>query len=634
MFTINNDQMDNARTEKTNVTAPDPGATQRVNVNSSGAASSTPARKKAPAAQSRNAAPVRRTSSEAVRAPSKTPKKKRKKNNQLLLIGLCVLAAILLALIIWAIIGAIGSGNDDGRIGNNIFAAGVDLSGMTVDQAERALEKATKDTYSSLDMVVQVLDSTIVLSPKDTGAQLDTKALAKAAYEYSRENSRLDNTPYTISILPYLTLDKGFIQNAVNQLGDRYGTTLSQPSYTVEGTRPTANPDPATIDLNRVHQMLTIQIGTAEYGLSTDTLFEQIMDAYNINIFQVTGECTVIAPEALDCEALFNELCTAPVDASMDPTTYVVTPEVYGYGFLLNDLKAKVANAKYGDVLTIPLRYIEPDITTKVLSEDLFKDVLGSFSTKISGNKDWNSNMNLVCQILNGKIIKSGEIFSFNNVVGEPTLRGGYKPVNTYYGKSYTSIIGAGISQVASTLYASALAADLDILERNPNVYAPDYIDPGYDAQVFYGTMDLQLRNNTEQPIRIVAQIVDGAVEISLIGTDTKDFYVEVVVEIDQVKNPGTETVLLPENNPGGYKDGDVISQGAKGYKVSVYKFLYDKLTGQETDEELVNETSYAKRNNVVVEIEEVVIPTEPSEPTEAPSDPTDPSDPSTPENE
>jgi multidrug efflux pump subunit AcrB len=37
---------------------------------------------------------------------------------------------------------------------------------------------------------------------------------------------------------------------------------------------------------------------------------------------------------------------------------------------------------------TIPLHYIEPDITSKVISKDLFRDTLGSFLTNTSNNAD------------------------------------------------------------------------------------------------------------------------------------------------------------------------------------------------------------------------------------------------------
>ena len=64
------------------------------------------------------------------------------------------------------------------------------------------------------------------------------------------------------------------------------------------------------------------------------------------------------------------------------------------------------------------------------------------------------------------------------------------------------------------------------------------------------------------------------------------------------------------------YANGDVLSEGITGYTVSVYKISYDTVTGRELTEDLVAETTYAKRNSVVIKVEatvpDVSDPTEP----------------------
>lgn len=618
MFTISKENLDETRIEKLPPETPDwktvdiigaekpesgvqdPGATQRVFV--SGNQVTTPARKPAVPQQRTAARNEQRASAAAAR----------KKKEKITIITLCSVLAVLLIAVVIVIASTVGSTSDNGLILKNVFAAGVDLGGMTQEQAKTALRKATDNTYSQLDMTVQVLDSTIVLSPKDTGARLNINAVVEAAYNFGRTGSRsdrqqakklLETSTYAIPLDDYLTLDTGYILDAVNKVGRAYSTTLSQPTYSVQGERPTATPDPDNIDLTYAYQTLYIQIGTAEYGLNTDRLYRQILDAYSQNLFQVTGECSVIAPEAPDCDAIFAEYCIAPVDAAIDPQTYVVTPEVYGYGIKLEDLKEQVAAAAYGETLAIPMRYIEPDITTKFISEDLFRDVLSGFQTSVSANVDWNSNMELACGKLNGLIVKAGEEFSLNEAIGEPTAKLGFKPVELYVGKATMHVIGGGLSQVASTLYNCALIADLDILERNPHTYCPNFVDTGFDAQVYYGTMDFRFVNNTEQPIRIEASIENGSLQIRLIGTDTKEYTVDIAYEITKTKNPQTEYITMYADNPGNHKDGEIFAEGIIGYDVSAYKTTYDKETGRQISKELIAESSYARRNKQVIQI-------------------------------
>ncbi len=616
MFVIKKENLDETRIEKldmgnnwANMDAlgaesagnQDPGATQRVYVGSNGVSTTPPVRRPNPNRRPANS--EQRASAAAAR----------KKKERITIFSLCAVAAVLLVAVIIVIIATVGSPKDDGKIYNNVFAAGVNLSGKTQEEAKAALHAATDNTYSQLDMTVQVLDTIITLPAKDTGARLNVDAVVKAAYEYGRSSNAQSGT-HTVSILPYLTLDTGYIREAVDKLGRQYSTTLAQTTYKVEGTRPSANPDPEKVDTNKTYQTLYISMGTAEYGLNTNRLYEQIMDAYNIGLFQVTGECSVVAPNELDCEALYAELCTDPVDATMDPTTYKVTPEVYGYGIALNELKEKVAAAAYGETLTIPLRYIEPDVTSKVISKDLFKDTLATYLTNASDNADWNANLALACKALNGMIIKSGAEFSFNSAIGAPTTNKGFKSVNIYIGKSLTSVVGGGLSQVASTLYNCALQADLPILERHAHAYAPTFVNAGVDAQVYYGSMDLRFKNNTEQPIRIEAAIENGILQISLIGTDTKTYTVNITTKVINTKNPGKEYITLSASNAGGYENGDVLSNGITGYTVKTYKSTYNQ-SGRKLSEEVISEVSYAKRNTLVVKIEEPESPevTEPS---------------------
>lgn len=608
-------------TPKATPEASDTGATQRVYVTDESISTTAPTPPPRQATSPHNNTNVKQRAMAAAA---------RKKKEKITIITLCSVVAMLLIAVIIVIASTVGSSNDNGLIFKNVFAAGVDLGGMTPEQAKAALHQATDDTYSQLDMTVQVLDSTITLSPKDTGARLDINAVVDAAYNYGRTGSRSDRqqaqkllqtSAYAVPLEAYLTLDTAFIRDCVRDLGKQYSTTLTQTTYSIDGQRPTDIPAPEDIDLTKVYQTLYIQIGTAEYSFNTDRLYEQIMEAYNQNLFQVTGECSVVAPNTLDCDALYQLYCTAPVDATMDPETYAVTPEVYGYGITLSELKTMVAEAKYGQTLAIPMRFIEPDITSKILSEGLFQDVLAGFQTSISANAGWNANMELACKALNGLIIKAGEEFSFNQAIGEPTAKLGYKTVELYVGKTMTSVVGGGLSQVATTLYNCALIADLDILERQAHTYCPTFVDTGLDAQVYYGSMDLRFKNNTEQPIRIEASMTGSTVQIQLIGTNTKDYTVDIIYEVTKTKNPKSDIITMPADNSGNYRDGQVISEGITGYNVNTYKCTYHKETGRQLSKELIAATSYAKRNEVVIEISDSE-PTTPSTDAGTTSDP------------
>lgn len=501
----------------------------------------------------------------------------------LLLIGVVIAACILLS-----------KPADKGVIRNNVFAAGINIGGMTEDEAIQALKRATADTYTKLDMSIQVLDTTVTLPAKDTGAKLDVDAVVKAALSSSGSG--------TISILPYLNLDTDYIRGKVEELGMRYSSTLSQGSITVEGEKPSESQD--SYDPSIPYQTLVIYVGTAEYGLNANDLYNQVLDAYNINLFQVVGECSMVAPDPLDLQSIYNSICTEPVDASLDTDTYEVTKEIYGYGFDLKEASEQLAAAKFGETLRIPICFIEPDITAQMLAGDLFRDVLATFTvTDTSANKNLINNLNLACNTINGLLIKAGGKFSFSEAIGQPSVGKGYQKVNMYQGTKLTDVMGGGISHVATALYNCALLADLDIVERHAHTYAPAYVNNGLDAQIIWGSEDLIFKNTTNYPIRIEAKVVSGAVQISLIGTDDKDYYVKVETNVTEHK-PSTLIQTMIKDNPGKYKDNDVLVEGITGYDVTVYCSRYEKQTNRLLNSEVESADRYEKRNTVIVAIQ------------------------------
>jgi vancomycin resistance protein YoaR len=545
------------------------------------------------------------------------------------LIIILIAVALILVLAIGITLSVIlAKPEDDGRIHNKVYAAGVDLSGMTPEQAKQALHDATDNTYSKLGMSISILEETVTLSPADTGAKLDVDAVVEAAYNYGRTENQPLGSGYYVPVTQYLNLNKAYIDQALAALGEKYSTTLTQPTITVTGERPSLKQD--IYDTSVIHQTLSIYMGTAEYGLNTKDLYDQIMEAYNSNLFQVAAQCSKLEPETVDVDAIYRQYCSDPVDAQID-NQFNTTPEVYGYGFDLEAVRAQIENAAYGDTLEIPLCFVRPSITEEDLAGDLFQDLLGEAYTVISGSNDLKKNLAQACQTLNGLVLKSGDVFTFNGLIGQPSTRNGYRQVQVMVGKKLEKVVGGGISQVASTLYIATVKAELEVLERHNHAFAPVFVEPGLDADIAYGSKDFRFTNTTDQPMRLEATIEGDYVVIRLWGTDHRDYTVEIENKVVQTYTPVTLEQKMPEDNPGGYADGNILVEGITGYDVITYiTYVYDN-GNVGTQEIEVGQSHYDKRNEVVVRIEtEIPDPTDPSDPTE-PSDPTDPSDPTEP---
>ena len=126
------------------------------------------------------------------------------KNRKIILISICSAAVVLLSSAIVSIWYFYGWPTNDGLILNNVMAGGINLGGMTTEEAKAALHDLTDRTYTEMDMVVELPDTTMHLKPADTGAKLDVKSAVKAAYSYGRTGSAAQQ-PYTadnVTVLP------------------------------------------------------------------------------------------------------------------------------------------------------------------------------------------------------------------------------------------------------------------------------------------------------------------------------------------------------------------------------------------------------------------------------------------------
>ena len=79
---------------------------------------------------------------------------------------------------------------------------------------------------------------------------------------------------------------------------------------------------------------------------------------------------------------------------------------------------------------------------------------ISSYTTVIKDNSAGRlTNIRLTCSALNGTVIEPGQIFSFCDTVGNPTVERGYQEATIIINHQTEKGIGGGNCQVSSTLY-------------------------------------------------------------------------------------------------------------------------------------------------------------------------------------
>jgi len=500
---------------------------------------------------------------------------------------------------------------DHDNIISNVTVAGVNVGGMSKAEALEAVEAATADTYTAKPLVITVDGNAHKIEPETSCAKLDAEAAVNAAYDFGRtgfvfrryrEQEQAKDAFVAIDITQYLQLDTEALRNEADNLSAHYNRPVVQHKYRLEGSMP-ENAD-GTGD-----RVLILTAGQTGYSMSSDTLYQQILDAYNQNKLNFAAECQITRPDELDFEGIAKDNCIPPVDASMHETTYVITEHRDGYGFRPLDAKNALISCDYGQEVTVPFKVLTADVTREDLEKGLYNDLLSEYTAKYGSSYNRDINLKLSCQAVNGTVLLPGEVFAYNETLGERTPEAGYKLGNTYAGTETIQTYGGGICQTSSTLYYCALMADLEIVSRTNHGFISDYVPYGMDATVSWGGPDFQFRNNTDRPIRIEAYSDGGNVTVKLWGTDTNDYYVKMEYEVLAVYNWKTVTKEMYADNANGYKNGQVLTSPYTGYKIQTYRCKYRKSDDTLISKEPEAYSVYNSRNRVVVKIIEKPAP-------------------------
>ncbi|WP_261178638.1 VanW family protein [Anaerobacillus sp. CMMVII] len=133
-------------------------------------------------------------------------------------------------------------------------------------------------------------------------------------------------------------------------------------------------------------------------------------------------------------------------------------------------------------------------------------------------------NIKLASEAINNHVVFPGEVFSFNQVVGQRTFEKGYLPAPVIIkGRVYRDF-GGGICQVSSTLFNAVDRAGVQIVQRYSHSKRVPYVPPGRDAQVSWYGADFSFKNIHNQPLLIRAKVYGGSLLITIHSSDVINF--------------------------------------------------------------------------------------------------------------
>jgi vancomycin resistance protein YoaR len=176
-----------------------------------------------------------------------------------------------------------------------------------------------------------------------------------------------------------------------------------------------------------------------------------------------------------------------------------------------------------GMVLELPKKTVTPDVLISDLTG--IDEELSEYTAYLPNHRNRMHNIRLAVNAIDQTIIKPGETFSFNSVIGDVNIiQSGYLLAPDLLDIGLPDTVGGGISHLASAIYAAALTADLEITERAPNFSEKPFLEElaegaDKDAVVAYGSLDLKIRNDFSHSVVITSSLANDVLTVRILGS-------------------------------------------------------------------------------------------------------------------
>ena len=488
----------------------------------------------------------------------------------------------------------------------NTTINGVDVAGMTVQQAGEELGSTLPQRTMAFYLPLTDKSGDGVTAPE--GETLyDPEPAATVSCESLGITQDVDYTAYAQSVYDRSQGQSGFFQGGWSFLAHLFHSQGAKGVYLEpDGTVFRQKLSELAQTFSRPAQDASYEVGqdsltvTRELdGLAvTEANLEQpIRDALSSEADgAVYVDAAILPAQALTAQGIHDAVAGSMKNAGYDAATDSITPEQAGAGFDVAEAQALLDAASPGETVEIPADIQQPHVTAAELKEVLFRDVLGQCRTHVAGTSARINNVKLSAAACNGVVLNTGDVFSYNATTGQRTPAKGYQAAPAYVGGETVDEVGGGVCQTSSTIYYACLRANLEITERYAHRYVPAYIDWGMDATVSWGGPDYKFTNNTDYPIKIVATYSGGYLTVKILGTNVDGTYAKMTNEV--LSKTNWETV---------YKDDETLPAGTEkvtttpytGYKVKSYRNVYS------ADGKLISSTyeatsDYKVRNKVI----------------------------------
>ena len=164
-----------------------------------------------------------------------------------------------------------------------------------------------------------------------------------------------------------------------------------------------------------------------------------------------------------------------------------------------------------GRTVSVELTGAKAKFSTEDARKLGIKEVTGEFTTYFPYAAYRNTNIGRAAELINGTLLKPGETFSLNGIVGERTAANGFVEGYVIKGGKFKRELGGGVSQSATTTFNAMFFAGLKDVEHRPHTLYINRYPAGREATVSWPGLDMSFQNDTKYGVLVQAFRVNGS---------------------------------------------------------------------------------------------------------------------------
>ena len=435
-----------------------------------------------------------------------------------------------------------------------ITVAGVDISGMTPDEAAEALKGAEQSLVQDVSFRITDGEHIYAFDQPHFDIAFDTEAILAEAMALGREGD-LDSLQAALADIAENGRSFDLSYTAVPRDAESFVAEMAAELDT-----------PATDATFSVKQL----------ELNEDT---EALDVVNIGF---TEEELAAGADLRDKRFDFTE---GTEGRSLDQ------------GALVAVIRERAEAREYGEI-TFELQPLYPSVTVATLKQSLVlrSSAWTSYAKGNYGRATRVHNMTKACGLIYGTVLQPGDVLSCNDLLGPRYEKYGWQmaPAVIEGGAATEDQPGGGVCQIATTAYMAVLYGDFEVTARRPHSTPSGYPN-GLDATIntVTGYIDFKWKNNTESPCYVFTWI------------DTKNYTVNCSIygqpfpeTFDEIELSSTLVEPLEPGEPEYEVKSSLYSPywmlKNKAVKGSIYEsFKTYKLKGKVVETKSIGNTEY-----------------------------------------